>query len=544
MYIDCYYNRSSESEMISVVERVKGERVFKEYKADYHYYITDPGGEHVSMTGMRVKKIAPRSYGERKKMLAMKSDNVVTWESDVDPILRCLEQNYNGKGSPDLHVAFFDIETDYDPIYGWSDPKDARNRINAISVHLQWLDQMVCLAIPPRHMSMEEAQKLADKVGEVILFQSEAEMLQTFMKLVEDADVLSGWNSEFFDIPYVINRIHILMGKHGAAPLCLWGLNPKVREYDRNGKTERTYELIGRIHVDYLDIYKKFNTAVLDSYKLNSVAEFELGETKVDYDGTLDDLYNDDFELFLRYNIQDTRLLDKLDKKKRYMSLINSAAHTNCVLIPNVLGTVTQIDQAIILQAHSMGVVVKDKVKREKDRPEDKSAGGWVAIPKLGLHKYPASEDLNSLYPSTIRACNISSETVIGQIRLDRTNKEIADYLTRGPKFSFAGWWNDRFLPEEVQAVIDRDKGYIINLDMEGGETFELSGYEVYDLLFNSGQPWHMSANGTIFTHEKQGIIPAMLTRWYSERKESKKKMQYLDRVIAGKDIPDRFTKG
>lgn len=541
MYIDCLYKRHGDDAGIYVVERVNGQRVFKTYKPDFHFYISDPAGEYRSIYGNPVKRMNPASYAERAKFLKSKSENLKTWESDVDPILRCLEAEYKGKGMPTPNVAFFDIETDYDPVHGWSSPKDALNKITSISVHLQWLDQMVCLAIPPKTITWEEAEVIADRVGDVILFKDEAEMLKTFMQLIDDADIISGWNSEFYDVPYIINRIKTLMGKYATMDLCLWGQMPREREYERGGKVEKTFDLVGRVHLDYLELYKKYNPDVKASYKLQAIAEDELGDSKVEYDGTLDDLYNDDFELFLQYNIQDTRLLDKLDKKKRYMSLINKMAHDNCVLLPNVMGTVTQSDQAMVMQAHDMGYVVMDKVKRNPDDSGNKAAGGWVAIPKVGLHKNPASTDCKSLYPSVIRGANISPETIIGQIRTTRTNEAIAAYMTKGPRYTFAGWWNDRFNTLEMEAVYERDKGTILTLDMESGESFELSGYEVYELVFNSGQPWHLSANGTIFSHEKQGVIPALLARWYAERVEMKKRMFYYDEMMAGMIVvPDR----
>lgn len=517
MYVDCFFKKNGEAETIKVVERVNGKRVYKEYNPDFHFYISDPKGTNKTIYGDSVKKIVPRTYGEKQKLLKTLSGNVKRWETDVDPIFRCLEQNYQHIDAPTLNIAFFDIETSFDKESGWSDPEDANNMITSISVHLQWIDEIICLAIPPETLTWEEAQAIAEEVGNVVLFRKESEMLQAFMDVIEDADVLSGWNSSFYDIPYVVNRIKKVLGRQEARHLCLWDQQPKIREIERGGKTESTYDLIGRVHIDYLELYKKYNYEERHSYKLNSIAEIELGETKVEYEGTLDELYNDDFKKFLEYNIQDTRLLDKLDKKLQFVDLANSIAHANCVLIQTTMGAVAVTDQAILIEAHNRGMICPDK-RHDKEGERNRAAGGWVATPRKGLHKWIASTDMKSLYPSVLRALNMSPETIVGQIRLDRTNEEIAIWEAKGGKNTFAAWWNDRFNVLEMEDFYNKDIANKLILEMEDGQAFEVTGKELSDLIF-SGQPWCISANGTIFRTDIDGVIPGLLTRWYNERK-------------------------
>lgn len=518
MYVDAFFRRGGDAEVIRIVERVNGKRVYREFQPDYHFFITDPKGSHKSIYGDTVKKIIPRTFVEKQKILKTLSDNVRKWESDVDPIFRCLEHNYHSGDAPALHVAFFDIETSFDKESGWSEASDADNSITSISVHLQWINEIICLAVPPETVSWEEAQEIADEVGNVILFKTESEMLQAFIDVIEDADVLSGWNSEAYDIPYVVNRIKKVLGKHEARKLCLWEQEPKVREFDRGGKTQPTYDLIGRIHIDYLQLYKKYNYEERHSYSLNAIAETELEETKVQYEGTLDELYNDDFKKFLEYNIQDTRLLDRLDKKLDFISLASSIAHSSCVLIQTTMGAVAVTDQNVLMEAHSRNEVCPDK-KRNHDETSTRAAGGWVATPRKGFHKWIASTDMKSLYPSAIRTWNMSPETIVGQIRLDRTNQAIKDWEAKGSKYTFASWWNDRFNVLEMDDFYNEDIGNKLILDMEDGQSFEVTGKELHDLIFESGQPWCISANGTIFRTDIDGVIPSLLTRWYNERK-------------------------
>lgn len=515
------------------MERVAGQRIYKEYEPDFHYYITDPRGTHKSMYGDSLKKISPRTFAEKQKSLKTLGSNSTTWESDIDPVVRCLEQNYKNADLPNIHVAFFDIETSFDKELGWSEAGEAKNYITSISVYLQWMEEIICLALPPETLTKDEAQAIADEVGNVILFDTEMEMLQAFIAVIQDADVLSSWNGTMYDIPYTINRIKRTMGKQETRKLCLWDQEPKARSIERGGKESPTYDLIGRVHMDYMELYKKYNYEERHSYALNAIAEAELGDHKVAYDGTLDELYNDDFKKFLEYNIQDTMLLNKLDRKLQFIELASAIAHGNCVSLPTVMGAVAVTDQAVMMEAHERGMIARDRRRSKNSR----AAGGWVASPKKGLHKWVGSEDMKSLYPSIIRAMNASNETIIGQIRTTDTDKQIADWEAKGAKYTFANWWNDRFNVLEMEYFYNNDKSEILTIDFENGETLEVTGAELRDIIFNSNQHWCISANGTIFRTDKEGIIPGLLARWYSERKVLQKKAEDANLILSGIDI-------
>ena len=289
-----------------------------------------------------------------------------------------------------------------------------------------------------------------------------------------------------------------------------------------------------------MQLYKKYNYEERQSYALNSIAEIELGETKVEYDGTLDDLYKFDFEKFLRYNIQDTYLLDRLDRKLQFLDLANSIAHENCVLFQQTMGAVAVTDQALLMEAHRLGMVCQNKKRSNNNDEETRAAGGWVASPKKGLHEWIGSVDLNSLYPSTIRALNMSPETIVGQVRLDRTNEEIDRYLAAAKKNSFAGWWNDRYNVLEMEDFFEQSIEPSIVLDMENGDSHRISGKELHQLIFECGNPWHISANGTIFRHDTEGLIPSLLSRWYKERKALQRRSGDIDMINGGIEVSDR----
>ena len=521
-YVDALYDR--EADKISVVERINGERRYTEYPARHVAYYDDPKGKYKSIYGNPVSRIATKQSKEFKRELAYHSGKKL-YESDINPIFRCLEEHYLNKDAPELQVAFFDIEVDFDPAKGYAKPADAWAPIISITVYLQWLDQLVSLAIPPKDFPNPEI--IEKQFDNTMLCQSEADMLDKFIALIDDADVISGWNSEGFDIPYTVNRIQKVLSKDDTRRLCLWNTIPRKRTFERFGNEEITYDIIGRVHLDYMQLYRKYTYEERHSYALDFISKHELGEQKTPYEGTLDQLYNKDFVKFIEYNRQDVALLGRLDDKLKFIALSNELAHQNTVLIQTTMGAVAVTEQGIINEAHRRGMVVPDRVKREPG--SDPAAGAYVAYPKKGLQDWIGSIDINSLYPSVIRALNMAPETIVGQLRPTLTEETIEQRMTVEKK-SFAGAWEGEFGSFEYQAVMRKDRSQSITIDWENGETNILSAAEVYELIYNNNQPWILSANGTIFTHEFAGVIPGLLERWYAERKELQaKKKKAID---------------
>lgn len=532
-YVDAFYNR--DEDVICVVERdTEGNRQFKDYPVRHVFYYQDPKGKFQSIKGEPLTRVTSKNLKEHRKELAIHS-NKKLYESDINPIFRTLEDHYLNVDAPKLNVAFYDIEVDFDPERGYAAPDDAFVPITAIAVHLQWLETLVCFAIPPKTISMDEALEAVEEFPNTILFDNEADMLNAFLDLIQDADVLSGWNSEGFDIPYTVNRITKVLSKEDTRRLCLWNQFPKKREYEKYGKSAVTYDLIGRVHLDSLELYRKYTYEERHTYRLDAIGEMEIGENKIPYEGTLDQLYNNDFKEFIRYNRQDTALLDKLDKKLKFIDLANTVAHENTVLLQTTMGAVAVTEQAIVNEAHRRGMIVPNRVKREPG--SEQAAGAYVAYPKKGIHEWIGSLDINSLYPSTIRALNMGPETIVGQLRQDGTKAFIESQLGKGK--SFAAAWEGKFGSLEYEAVMNREIGREITIDWENGGSDTLSAAQVYDLIFDSNQPWIISANGTIFTYEFEGIIPGLLKRWYAERKQMQTKLK--EAIKAGNAIEEEY---
>jgi DNA polymerase elongation subunit (family B) len=533
-YVDAIHSR--DEDRIYVVERSpQGKRVYNEFPANYVFYYPDSKGKQRSIYGDPVSRFSTRKRQEFEKEKRIHSGKKL-FESDIPVVFRCLSENYLGVEPPKLHTCFFDIEVDFDPEKGFSPTSDPFNPVTAISLYLDWQDTLVTLVIAPKHMSPETAAEICAEFENCMLFKNEKDMFDVFFQLIEDADVMTGWNSEGYDIPYMVNRVTRVMSKDDTRKFCLMGQLPKPRTYERFGKEEQTYDLVGRIHLDYLQLYKKYNYESRHSYKLDAIGEYEVGENKTQYEGTLDQLYNKDFKRFIEYNRQDTMLLVKIHNKTKFLELANALAHENTVLLPTVMGSVAMIEMAIYNEAHERGLVVPDKQrKNENAEDEQQAAGAFVATPKRGMHEYVGAVDINSLYPSVIRALNMAGETIVAQVRQTLTDQYMKQkglslamkkkrYKDGDDDVTGAILWEGLFGCLEYTAIMDQERGTLLTLDYEDGRSVEMSAAEIWKMIFDSHNPWMLSANGTIFTYEKEGVVPGLLSRWYSERKDIQKK--------------------
>lgn len=601
-FIDAIIDKQHDT--IHVVERVNGERIYKEFPANYVVYVDDKKGKYSTIFGKPVSKITCRTGKEFQKEIRSHSGNQL-WEKDFNLVFRCLEENYSGALSPKLQTAFFDIETAMQPYAyksshmvkirkrpalrpiqsdgvlvkdvitvfalgqipnkpeyevfdeksnkwtdigtcryleggpGYAPTDDPFNEITAISVYLDWLDKLITLALPPPGMDRAEADAIAAKYDNCFLFDDEVEMLDTFLNIIDDADIISGWNSEGYDIPYTVNRVRRLMSKDDTRRFCLWGQYPKPRIFERYGKESSTYDLIGRVHLDYMQLYIKYTYHEMHSYSLDAISEYELSDTKLAYEGTLDQLYNQNFDTFLDYNRQDTVLLGKLDKKLRFLDLANELAHSNTVLLQTTMGAVAVTEQAIINEAHQRGMIVPNR--KSKDETNTAAAGAYVAYPKKGMHDYIGAIDINSLYPSAIRALNMGPETIVGQLRPHMTNRYIDERMATG--ISRTAAWEGLFGSLEYNAVMEMDPNVDITVDWEeSGESTTHSAADVWQMVFNSKQPWVISANGTIFRYDVKGVIPGLLERWYSDRKVMQRKKKDTATIAGGVQLTPEFA--
>lgn len=550
MYVDAY---KTEKDVIKIIERVNGKRNYREYKAKYVLYYEDQYGEYKTLWDKPCKKIEARSSYDFKTAMRSVQGKIIH-ESDINPIFRCLEENYLNCDTPDLNIAFFDIETNFDPDKGFADPWDPFSNITAITVYRKWKGDLVTFVMKPDlpendpyFLSFTDAEEITNKFDNCYLCDSEELLLELFLESIQDSDVVSGWNSTGYDIPYTVNRIKMILGKDAISKFNAFpNTVPKIRKYKKFKREMRTYDLMGRVHLDYLELYQKHCPSEMSSYRLDYIGEVEVGDKKIQYDGTLDMLYKRDFEKFIEYNRQDVMLLNKIDDKLKYIGLANQIAHANTVLLQTTMGSVALVEQSIINNIHNLGYVCPNRKERFDDEFEDEenilddldegfdinkgpAVGAHVADPKVGIHREIGCCDINSLYPSTIRSLNMSPETLLGQIRNERTNDLIESRIRSG--MSVAEAWQNTFCLVEFD-LIHKQTDDILTVDFIDGSVIELTAKEIYNMVYNKDSNLILSANCTLFDKKRNGIIPGLLQKWYSERKEMQSKEKVFTNLL------------
>ena len=304
-------------------------------------------------------------------------------------------------------------------------------------------------------------------------FWTEQEMLTDFHKWWVDntPDIVTGWNCNLYDIPYICRRIERVMGEKWMKSLSPWG-KVNMREVYIQGRRNLAYEIVGVSILDYLDLYKKFTYTNQESYRLDHIANVELGQKKLDHSEfeNFKAFYTNDWQKFVEYNVVDVELVDRLEKKMKLLELAVTMAYDAKVNFEDVYSQVRMWDTLIYNYLKERKICVPPK--QDAPSKNDKYAGAYVKEPKPGLYEWVVSFDLNSLYPHLIMQYNISPETLI-----DR----------RHPTASVDG-----LLRQEVQ--------------------------------IGSGD-YCVCANGAQFRKDIQGFLPEMMQKIYDERKIFKGKM-------------------
>lgn len=554
MYVDAYHNRRQNKVYVSERCNKTRARTVIEYPIEYSFFYPDPKGTQTSIDGTPVSEFTTKNKKEFTTERDYYSSQGKIYQDDIKPEFRILEKHYKDAIEPVLNVLIIDIEADFCKVRGYAPSDKPFNQITAISLYRCWDDITITLAIPPKTLTFAEANSLVSKFDNTILFDgdtAEKDMLTLFAELVDDSDVITGWNSTGYDIPYIINRMDLLWAAdkpedNPKNKLCLFGEKPIKREYEKFKKISYTYDLVGRVHLDYLELYQKHNQQQLHSYTLDFVGNIEVGDSKVAYEKSLDHLYNNDFEKFIDYSRQDVKLLAKIHKKKKFIELANQVAHSNCVNLRTTMGSVALITQAIALFAHKRNQVIPGSKAKLADEvlasmeteieEKEPAIGAYVADPKTGISKWVGAIDINSLYPSVLRALMMSPETLYAQVRQTYTDAMIAEKQSRGMKPEEI--WINEFACVEFMLVLNQTDDVLI-VDFDDGEYVEITAKELYNTIFAEGSDLVLSANATLFRKDKSGIIPAVLEEWYSDRKRMQAKEGAFYKVVDGISIPD-----
>ena len=248
---------------------------------------------------------------------------------------------------------------------------------------------------------------------EFFVFWTEQEMLNHFVRWWAEntPDVLTGWNVNLYDVPYICRRVNRVLGEKWMKTLSPWN-RANEREINIMGRTHIAYDLSGINILDYLDLYKKFTYTNQESYRLDHIAFVELGQRKLDHSEyeNFKDFYTSDWQKFVEYNIQDVELIDRLEDKMKLIELAVTMAYDAKVNLEDVYSQVRMWDTMIYNYLKDRDIVVPPRRGSKKD---EKYAGAYVKEPVPGLYDWVVSFDLNSLYPHLIMQYNISPETLV-----------------------------------------------------------------------------------------------------------------------------------
>ena len=553
MYISSYRHYHT-PDTVFVWERTSPTaRIRKEVPSPWYFFVEDEHGTDMSIYGKALTKLTFATSEEfHQAKAAFQADDFQIYESDIRPEIKVLGDNYYGKPPPALTVAYYDIEVDYktkkyepshivkirditgnnerqvtcgdlrratnkntiqtwdedhskwvipqaspylyDGPIGFSSPMDPYAPINAIAVYQDWCTRSIVLAVPPPGWNTKDLDKTLLDITEIEFFKTEAQLLRRFLELIEPADVTSGFNSDGFDDPYTAKRIELVLGQRDLAKLSFDSIaKPRFNTISIFGRDSLRVEWAGRVSLDYLELFKKYSMESRESFKLESIAGDYLPHLpKLSYEGTLADLYTQNFNTFLRYNVRDTEILVGFEKLFGYIKLATTMAHLSCCTMRNVFGTVAATDLAFLQYSHHvLNRRIKDKVERE----DGSIKGAFVLAPRMGMHEYIGSLDFTSLYPSVMRMLNLSPETIMG-------------------------WFVDK--EAAFVKIRDRVNDAVLEFQYESGDATESKTVAEWIEDFRA-RKWCVSGFGVAFDQSRPGVLPLMLTDWFKTRKYHQK---------------------
>ena len=434
-------------------------------------YLPAENGQHVSLDGTRLERVD----GNHK-------DNPTAYESDLNEEVRTLIDLYYdsdlvSKGHRDF---FFDIETAKDE-NGYSTIQDTRTAITSIAYYDKTGKDRRVLILDEQNRIKEREIQGDGYVLEI--FRDERDLLTRFINKFAEIQptVITGWNTDGYDIPYLLGRAKKVLGAQAIRKLSPAGI------VDYNPKKEK-WKIFGVSSLDYLKLYKNFTYSELPNYRLDTVAKKELGRGKVEYDGDLDALFTQDIHKFAFYNMTDTDLVYELDEKLQFINLARTICHKGHVPYEDVYYASKYLDGAAIVDLKRNGFVAPNKKFRfiEEETAADALAGAYVMPPIPGLYKWIYDLDLTSLYPSIIMSLNISPETKIGVIQK---------------------WDEMCLLKSEPQQVTFTDGTY---------------AQDVKQWLTDN--KYTVASNGAVYRTDIKGFLPKILEKWFDERVEFKDK--------------------
>lgn len=433
--------------------------------------------EWKDLYGKPVYEIKPGSIRETKEFLEQYKDvsgfellGMTNW------ITQFISEEYPGDIKMNIahtRVVFFDIETTIDN--GFPSVESAQEEILLITKYDSIHNRFIIYTARDVGVLDDVIEKYGINVKETPVVISKAadeyNLLKTFCIewQQECPDVITGWNIDLFDVPYLVRRINRVLGDSFSAKLSPWN-QVRERYVKINNEDQLMFDIVGINQLDYIQLMRKYTYGGRESWKLDNIAHDELGMKKLEYDGTFKDHYTKDFSHFGNYNLIDVHLVKKLDDKMKLIELALTIAYDSKIVPDEVFSQIRSWDSLIYNELKKKNIVIPNSKRNSRDQFE----GAYVKDPIVGKHKWVVSFDLQSLYPHLMLWANISPET-------------ISDYRKN----------------VTVDKLLDKT-------------------IDTTDLMI---QNVSMTANGVCYRRDKQGIVPELVNRIYEERSISKKQM-------------------
>ena len=448
-------------------EVVNGERINQRIKySPTLYCLVNKPTEYKTLDGKYVTPVKHDTMKEANEWI----DN---YQSDLVFGSNTYQYNYLADQYPNrvdwdmekLLIVTIDIEVQCEN--GFPDPEKALEELLSITIKNHQTKEIVVWGIGDFKSNRNDVHYVS--------CENELHLIKEFLVFWErnHPDVITGWNTEFFDIPYLCNRIKNRCGEDEIRRLSPWR-SVSSRTIFKMGRNHQLYDIQGVAHLDYFDLYRKFTYTAQESYRLDHIAFVELGERK---DGnpyeTFKDWYTKDYQSFIEYNITDVEIVDKLEDKMKLIELCLTMAYEAKVNYMDVLGSVKYWDILIYNYLRDKNIVIPQKSTTSKS---DKFEGAYVKDPQVGMHKWVMSFDLNSLYPHLIMQYNISPETLLSQ---------------------------DKIKDMKVDKLLNKE--------------FDTSQFKEKSVT--------MTPNGAMFKTDKKGFLPEIMESMYNDRVKYKNLM-------------------
>ena len=464
----------------------EGNRIHIDSTYNPYVYIEDnKKKDALSLFNTPLRRVSFRNQFERNKFV--RNSGITRLFENIQPEPQFLLDTFWGDVNNDdftsnpLRIAYIDIET-YSP-GDFPEPEVAKDKINVITLFDSIDQKLYSWGTKPCNYKQDDLI--------YVHCRSERELLVKFLQHLEKdhPDVITGWNVEFFDVLYIMNRITKVLGEDDTKRLSPVNI-VKVREFrGKFGRQMVRRHIAGVSIIDYLDLYKSFSQGLRESYKLDHIANIELGEAKVDIGTTnLSGLADEDWDKFVEYNVQDVRLIYKLEEKLQFLKLLRMLAVVGLTNLENALGTLAVVTGAAVIQARqTTGVRIPTFIRPNED---SRYEGAYVGEPTRGFQDYIVSFDANSLYPNTMITLNLSPETKIGKI-IEKTDTDVRLLLINGKEHTLS--------LKKFFAFLDK-------------EDVSISRAKV------------------LFSQKKKGIFPSIVDKIYKDRVKIKKQLNKVKR--------------